>query len=552
MAPPRQPASASSHCGFHGPDGAFAPEAALRAAVVAAATAERRKWFDARGKAFHKEQTDARFADLVRYWLAGRTGTIRPGKLEAVQQASLDPRIAYTNLTDAALNAAIQTFRGAEATVSAKNADVYEKSRAADAAAATLRAARAAEKQAAQERTRAAALLNDARRHSGSGAQAAVDRAMADFKSAGLALDAAQKTRVDAGKLLDAATGALKAAMKSHDRAKADRDALKPTAQNWTRAAKQAIRKAILDKAGSTDRQTIDDSVEAALQLAHQSRADIEPWSAVFVVSCVRAAAIDVGLEKIDSRGDHRGIDGLLKASQRHSDYIVEARERKKKGKAGTYHAFEPAARVVQAGDIICADRKDFIGRPKSLKDIVKGDFLHGDIVTRVENERGRPVYAETIGGNVLHTVRGRRYPLNAGGHLIVSADELFAQELEDGTFLPFEVLATIPTMLAPASTGRIFAVLSLVAECKPTAGARPRKDARAKELEWFGSELLETLESPFLEEQLFVEEPKEEWELPAAVIAAESPFQHALERTLESLDSPEMDEPRSLEREDA
>src|SRR5262249_23069609 len=205
------------------------------------------------------------------------------------------------------------------------------------------------------------------------------------------------------------------------------------------------------------------DLVETALQMAHQSRADIEAWSAVFVVSCVRAAAIGQKLEAIDSSDAHGGRDGLLKASQRHSDYVVEARERRRNAVAGTYHAFEPTERAVQVGDIICTDRKDFIEKPKLLRDVVRGDLLHGDIVTEVKTENGKPVFAETIGGNVGHTVRRRRYPLNKTGQLIVSATELFVQENDTGAFGSLTPLTQGPRMLPVASTGRILALLSLV-----------------------------------------------------------------------------------------
>ncbi|MGH9890602.1 MAG: DUF2272 domain-containing protein, partial [bacterium] len=466
-------------CGFHGPDSAFVLDADLRAAVVKAAVDERTLWFDSGSKTFQNEITDARFGDLVRYWLAGHTGTIRPGKLEAVQKAAIDSSVKskYGNLTNATLNAAIQKFSAAEAKVNARSADVYKKSDDVDSATAKVKEANTQVRDAAAAMTAAEAAVKAAHSQSGSGAQAALNAAKAALSTATTALNAARKDRSDAGKALDVTTTALKATKESHEKAKSVRDSLKDPAKNWKLTDRQKVRKAILAKAGSTDPQKIDDLVEEELLLAHRSRADIEAWSAVFVVSCVRKAAIGLKLEAIDSSGAHRGRDGLLKASRRHSDYIVEARERKRKAVGGTYHAFEPADRKVDIGDIICTDRTDFIGKPARLKDVKPGLFLHGDIVTLVKTVWGLPVFAETIGGNVGHTVRRRRYPLNGLGRLVVSPDRLFDQEPDNGTLvgpLPTPTLPPAPTMLSVASTGRIFALLSLVEECKGASATAP------------------------------------------------------------------------------
>ena len=95
---------------------------------------------------------------------------------------------------------------------------------------------------------------------------------------------------------------------------------------------------------------------------------------------------------------------GLLKASQRHADYVVEARDRKPKG--GTYHAFGPGDRVVQKGDIICMDRTEFIDiRDQCASRMsTRPYFLHSDIVSSIKTENGK-LFAGTIGGNVAHTV---------------------------------------------------------------------------------------------------------------------------------------------------
>lgn len=467
----------SPKCGFHGPNGAFVIEADLRAAVATVARDERNIWWV--GNTAQKEDNNVRFGDLVRYWLAGHTGTIRPGKLESVQKAALDPSVTYSNRGNATLEKDVQKFRKAAGEVDNRAADVYKKSDGVDSADAKVKDAGKKAKDAetaaelASKKVKTAGEgVKAASGQSGSGAQAALDAAKAALSVATTELNAAEKTRDDARKArddaknaLDMAKKALEAAKQSHEQAKKDRDKLKGPAQNWKDSDKQDIRKAILKKAGSTDPQKIDTLVEEALQLAHQSRADIEAWSAVFVVSCVRAAAINHKLEAIDSSDAHQGLDGLLKASRRHSDYVVKARERKSKAVGGTYHTFEPTDRAVQVGDIICTDRTDFIEKRVLLKDVKKGDLLHADIVTLVKTEKGKPVYAETIGGNVGHTVRRRRYPLNDTGRLIVSATGLFVKEDDNGVFGSLTPLTHAPKMLPVESAGRIFALLSLVCD---------------------------------------------------------------------------------------
>jgi hypothetical protein len=513
--PPPQPTPAPSppQCGFHGPGGVFVLEEALRATIGAVALTERNIWFDRVSSAFQKEGADARFGDLVRYWLQGHTETIRPGKLKAIQQAALDPSITYGNLSNLALNTAIQAFGVAEAAFNAWAKDVYRKSDTVDLISGQLEAAR-------QHVKLAAATLKAAKGRA----------ALNDAKSA---LRLAENDRKGASRALDAVRKDLEVAKGRHDRAKADRDKLKAAAQNWEETEKKAVRKAILTIAGATlatagmpDAQDVDKRVEEELQLAHQSRADIEAWSAVFVVFCVREAAIGRNLEAMGGGGTHLGRNNLLKASRRHADYIVEARERKRKAEGGTYHAFDATApRIVQIGDIICTDRTDFIDKPAHLKSLEQRS-LQGDIVSLIESKNGSPVYAETIGGNVGHTVRRRRYPLDVTGRLIVSGDRLFAQEDDTGAFGNFATLAPAPTKLNPLSTGRIFALLSLVEECRPKSGPTvPSKLPSTRKKEGFVNGLLDGLETPFLDQEILQSEPQYELDYGVERLLEESPF---------------------------
>jgi V8-like Glu-specific endopeptidase len=56
-------------------------------------------------------------------------------------------------------------------------------------------------------------------------------------------------------------------------------------------------------------------------------------------------------------------------------------------------------------------------------------------------------------------------------------------------------------------------------------------------------------VESPFLDEELFVGESEQEWEPRVAALAAESPFQ-SVKQGRGPFDSPEMEEPRSFDEE--
>lgn len=494
QAPPPQ-----TLCGFHRPDRRVVTDADLRSAIVAAAIAERARWFAAATSTVQKEDHDGRFGDLVRYWLGGQNSDVRPGKLEALQQAAVSGAITYGNLTAATLHAGIGVFKAAEARVTAAAAAVYRTSDAADdaridsdSAASSLKVAHA-KFTAAAERVRQAAAAHKTNPTQSSAALLAQERQA--WTAAQTALTAAQKVRDDARQKHGAATQAVTTARRDHANAVAARTPLTTAAQRWDAKDRARVRTALLAKAASADAQNVNAQIDTALQLAHQSRADIEAWSAVFVSSCIRSAALALKLEVVNARGIHNGANRLFKASQRHWEYTLDARDRKKRSIAGAYHALEPRDRAVRPADIVITDRNDFIGQPVSLGSLGR-TILHGDIVTRIHTVDGVPLYAEAIGGNVAHAVRRRRYPLDRHGKLVVSATTLYAQEDDSGAFGTFQTRTRTPSMLAPASTGRIMALLSPVVECKAVGPekAGPAGGSGAHELE---------LESPFLDELL-------------------------------------------------
>ena len=85
----------------------------MRVAVVAAAVSERSTWLA--GTALQKEDEPARFGDLVRYWLAGSSGGIRPDRLVAAQQAATASGMPYGTLVHATLATAVAKFKSASA-----------------------------------------------------------------------------------------------------------------------------------------------------------------------------------------------------------------------------------------------------------------------------------------------------------------------------------------------------------------------------------------------------------------------------------------------------
>jgi hypothetical protein len=341
-------------------------------------------------------------------------------------------------------------------------------------------------------------------------------QAQTDLTAAQAALKARTRDRDTAKATHATAARTLASARGDHARAVSARKPFAAPARNWDPKDKEAVRKDLLAKAGSANPQKIDAHIDLALQLAHQSRADIEAWSAAFVSSCVRAAALGLSLEALIG-GSHHGKNQLFEASARHWEYVVKARERKATSVRGSYHAFEPRDHAVQPGDVIVTDRNEFIARPTSLGSLA-ASILHGDIVTRIHRENGVPVFAEAIGGNVAQAVRRRRYPLTADGKLVVSGTRLYAQEDDRGTFAAFTTRSRVPGMLDPASTGRIMALLSPVAECKavPVTTGKSTGGRNAQELEF---------ESPFANEVVLVTPAAAEHEPALARLAAESPF---------------------------
>ena len=184
---------------------------------------------------------------------------------------------------------------------------------------------------------------------------------------------------------------------------------------------RKAVRAKIVAAAPSGSVSGLEGAIENALRKAHDFSSDIMAWSAVFVGSCVRAAAIKLKLEGVLA-GRHEGKDGLLAMSFRHTEYIAAARGRKK-GKQGAYLAFQPKGRVIKKGGHHPhrSRGRNHDGDPHHVASSRgTAQFLHCDIVCGAQNRWPQPD-AETIGGNVTHTVRRRRYPLTATGELMVS-----------------------------------------------------------------------------------------------------------------------------------
>ena len=235
--------------------------------------------------------------------------------------------------------------------------------------------------------------------------------------------------------------------------------------------------KPLLLAAVATPPSALDAQVETALRRARQAHADtgsFSAWSAVFVSSVVRGAAIGLGLEAAAPPAfTHVGIDQLLKVSTQHIVYVREAWRRRNLPLAGTYHAFEPGHHQPEAGDIIVLDRRpaikiDEVTRVTALPtDLIS----HGDVVVDV-----LPTHVVTIGGNVCNSVRFRHYPRTAAGFLEVSRHRLFVQENARGELapLPVESCRDVTDPLDPQSTARVFTLLKLVEECRTTAPPPP------------------------------------------------------------------------------
>jgi hypothetical protein len=193
-------------------------------------------------------------------------------------------------------------------------------------------------------------------------------------------------------------------------------------------------------------------------------------WSAAFITTCARGAGITERLEAVIAPGrQHIGRNVLLQAALMHAAYTVEARARRAAtmpSRRGTYHAFTPAERAPQLGDIIVQDRRDGItaAQVSKLETLAAGVITHGDIVVEVQ-----PRFVVAIGGNVGDSARKRRYPLGADRRLVIDREQLYTQEDNAGVLPALPSRSTLP--LAGRSTARIFAVLSLVEQCAAVPG---------------------------------------------------------------------------------
>jgi len=211
--------------------------------------------------------------------------------------------------------------------------------------------------------------------------------------------------------------------------------------------------------------------VDQSLRNARSSRLDGFAWSSVFVCTCVRRMAIQLGIEG-EVQGTHVGRDELLLAHEAHRVYVVEAFRRRfgPNQKDGTYHAFRIDERAPQVGDIVVQDRQaNNIGGVVTFDQIPTvlpaGRNMHGDIVVEVN-----ATDVVTVGGNLSGGVRRRRFPLDANGRLVVAREQLFTQEAADGS------LAAVPVVnnaagLNGQSTGRLVTLLSLVQVCAAVPG---------------------------------------------------------------------------------
>jgi hypothetical protein len=211
-----------------------------------------------------------------------------------------------------------------------------------------------------------------------------------------------------------------------------------------------------------------------ALRNARISRVDHPTrafWSSVFVSSCIRGTAIQLGLEAM-SDGTHVGRDGLFRPTRRHAEYVLEAFNRRRNSRNGTYHAFAVDERTPQIGDVIIQDRQadnansvvEFDGIPAAL---AGGRALHGDIVVEVPEGED---FVVAIGGNVGDSVKRRRYPLQANRQLVVDRVQLYTQEDDNGNLPNLPDTDNSPG-LKSRSTRRVFALLSPVEVCAAVPG---------------------------------------------------------------------------------
>ena len=237
-----------------------------------------------------------------------------------------------------------------------------------------------------------------------------------------------------------------------------------------TAAQVKAIRGLLLAGAPGTTGNAIIDAAMSRAREGHDSLGSFRAWSAAFVSACVRGAAISEGIEAVTTPGrTHAGRDQTLRPSLTHALYVIRARDDRAAGTLGRYHAFMPSARAPQLADIIVQDRRDNIApsQVRALATLPDDAETHGDIVVDVSADS-----VVTIGGNVADGVRKRRFPRDTtSGLLVTTVPQLYGQE-DDAGGLP-SVPGTSCQALADKSTRRIFALLSLVEDCRavPSGG---------------------------------------------------------------------------------
>ena len=213
--------------------------------------------------------------------------------------------------------------------------------------------------------------------------------------------------------------------------------------------------------------------IRQALNNAKVSSENTWAWSSVFVTYCVRQAALNLGIEYEDNKGEVYGEEKLLEFGNAHSQYSRPAYIRRNNEILGCYHAFRKTEKPIEIGDIIILDRRSSndigINDVRTYTDLSRQPATtHGDIVVEIDEATNSVI---TIGGNVGNSVRKRRYPITDQGFLDIDNDNqrLYSQEEDDGNLS----LTSISTNadLQQRSTTRIFAVLKLVEECLVVPG---------------------------------------------------------------------------------